>query len=339
MKILFLYIYPHFAHAKMAEALHADFYPASKVSSESNIITGGLSVLKSVFSIPKNYDVYFCEGTYIIPALAKKLGLLNKNAKIINILATLLLYYIKIGKIRGLKKHLAIWLLREVDLFIPVSKMEDEILKEFLPDAKSIVVYPKPKKEIAEDLIKDKKMPALNSHKILSIGSFSAFYKGMDLVYSAFKMVRKKIPDTELFIVGEIPDLSKYVNCTEEGIHCLGYVDDKTFKKIIKDSAVYVHMGRGDAFSLSTVEAMLGGLPVIVSEWTGAKEIVKRVNKKLIVKLDAKDLAESIKWYFSLSNKDRYNLSQMIKKEAIKFFKNNNLKNFRKRVMKAIRTS
>ena len=98
MKTLFLYYDPHYAHAEMAKALHADFYAAPKLRSESsNILLGGLSILKAVFTLPKNYDVYFCEGTYIIPALARKLGLLSKKAKIVNILASPLLYYIKIG--------------------------------------------------------------------------------------------------------------------------------------------------------------------------------------------------------------------------------------------------
>ncbi|MCW1294835.1 MAG: hypothetical protein QXP07_03230 [Candidatus Parvarchaeum sp.] len=93
---MFLYYDPHYFHAALARALHANFYPAPKLRSErSNIITGGLSILKAVFTLPRDYAIYLCEGTYIIPALAKKLGLLRKDAKIVNILASPLLYYIK----------------------------------------------------------------------------------------------------------------------------------------------------------------------------------------------------------------------------------------------------
>ena len=148
-KILFLYYDPHYFHATLAKELHADFYPAPKLRSEkSNMITGGLSILKAVFTLPRNYDIYFCEGTYLIPALAKKLGLIRKDAKIVNILASPLLYYIKTGLIKGIRKRFAITLLKEVDSFVCVSKMEDDLLKEIIPNAKSIVIYPFVKQEM-----------------------------------------------------------------------------------------------------------------------------------------------------------------------------------------------
>jgi len=331
MKTIFIYYDPNFAHAEMAKALRADFYPAPKLRSESsNMLLGGLSIFKAVFTLPKDYDVYFCEGTYIIPALARKLSLLSKKAKIVNILASPLLYYIKVGKIKGIRKNFAIWLLKEVDLFVSIGKMEDEILKEIFPKAKSIIVYPRPKKEVVTALLKDKKLPDLNSHKILTIGSISAYYKGIDIVYEAFKTVKTEFPDAELFIVGKIPDLSNYVDCNDEGVHCLGYVED--LGTVIKNSALYVHMGRGDTFPLSTIEAMLGGLPAIVSEWTGTKEVVSKVDKKLIVELNPKELANKIIWYFSLNNAKKTKLSIRSKEEAKNYIKSVKVKDFKEKM-------
>jgi glycosyltransferase involved in cell wall biosynthesis len=327
MKILFLYYDPHYAHAEMAKALHADFYPTPKLRSDSsNIIIGGLQIIKSVLTLPKNYEVYFCEGTYIIPALAKKLRLLKKKAKIVNILASPLLYYIKIGKIKGVRKWFALWLLNEVDLFVSVGKMEDKLLKEISPNAKSIMVYPNPKKEVVDALVKDKRKPNLNSYRILTVGTNSVYYKGIDLVYKAFKIVKQEFPDAKLFIVGKMLDLPKYVNCSEEGINCLGYLPN--LNNIIKNSALYVHMGRGDAFGISIIEAMLGGLPTIVSEWTGAKEVVKKVNKNLIVELDPYKLAKKIEWYFSLDYKEKLKLSTRSKMVAIHFLRSSDVKHF-----------
>jgi len=331
MKTIFIYYDPHYAHAEMAKALHADFYPAPKLRSESsNMLLGGLSIFKAVFTLPKNYDVYFCEGTYIIPALARKFGLLSKKAKIVNILASPLLYYIKIGRIKGIRKQFALWLLNEVDLFVSIGKMEDEILKEILPNAKSIVTYPKPKREVAIALLKDKRMSDLNSHKILTVGTNSAYYKGIDIVYEALKLVKKEFPDAELFIVGKIPDLSNYVDCNEKGVHCLGYVED--LGTVIKNSALYVHMGRGDTFPVSCIEAMLGGLPAIVSEWTGAKEVVNKVDNRLIIELNPKELANKIIWYFSLNNAKKAKLSIRSKEEAKNFIKGIKVKGFKEKM-------
>ena len=327
-KIMFLYYDPHYFHAALARALHANFYPAPKLRSErSNIITGGLSILKAVFTLPRDYAIYLCEGTYIIPALAKKLGLLRKDAKIVNILASPLLYYIKTGIIKGIRKNFAISLLKEVNLFVCIGKMEQDLLREILPNAKSIVTHTFVKPEMEKELIAKKDIiPALNSHKILTIGTHSAYYKGIDIAFRAFKIVKKKFPDAELNIVSSMPDLNKYVDCSYEGVHCLGYVKDLV--KLIKESSLYVHMGRGDTFPASALEAMLGGLPVITSNTTGTKEIIGKLDKRLISKLNAEDLARRIVKYFYLSQKDREVLSERFYNAEFKLDKDSIIEKF-----------
>ena len=47
---------------------------------------------------------------------------------------------------------------------------------------------------------------------------------------------------------------------------------------VFATASVYLHPGRGDAFPLSVLEAMAAGLVPIVSEWTGAKEVVEQVD-------------------------------------------------------------
>ena len=313
-KTLFLYYDPHYFHAALAKALHADFYPAPKLRSEkSNIISGGAGITKAVFALPKDYDIYLCEGTYIIPALAKRLGLLKKEAKIVNILASPLLYYIKTGVITGPRRKFAISLLKEVDLFVCVGKMEEELLKEILPNAKSIVTYTYVKSEMRKKLLAAKRVtPELNSHKILTIGTNSAFYKGVDITFKAFKIVKKRFPDAELYIVGNMPDLNTYIDCNYNGVHCLGYV--KNLVKLIKESSLYVHMGRGDTFPASALEAMLGGLPVITSNATGTKEIIETVNHKFAVEQDIDILSRSIIKYFNLDYKEKLLLSKRMSK-------------------------
>ncbi len=323
---MFLYYDPHYAHAEMAKALNAHFYPAPKLRSESsNMLLGGLSIIRAAFTLPKEYDIYFCEGTYIIPALARKLGLLSKRQKIVNILASPLLYYIKTGVIRGIRKRFALWLLKEVDLFVSIGKMEDQILKEIMPNAKSIIAYPFVREEMRRKLIRIR--PNLSSHKILTIGTNSAYYKGIDIVYQAFKEIKKEFPDAELNIIGNMPDLHKYVDCSYEGVHCLGHVKDIT--KYIKESSLYVHMGRGDTFPVSSLEAMLGGVPVIVSEWTGTKEIAGKINKMYIIRLSKTSLSKKIIKYFNLGHNKRVVLSRRFRNAAINFAKIDILKEFK----------
>ncbi len=327
-RTLFLYYDPHYFHAELAKALNADFYPSPKLKSEkTNIVTGGASILKAVFALPRNYDIYFCEGTYIIPALAKRFGLIKKDAKIVNILASPFIYYVNTKKIKWIRKIFALNLLKEVNLFVCVGKMEEGILKKILPNAKTIVTYtiinPKIKNAL---LIQRGISPNLNSHKILAIGTNSTYYKGVDIVFEAFKLVKKRFSDAELNIVGKMPDLSKYVDCNYTDVHCLGYV--KNLVTVIKRSSLYVHMGRGDTFPASSLEAMLGGLPVIVSDATGTKEVVDKVDRNMISKLNANYLTNRIIRYFYLDQKEKEALSERFYKIGLKFDKDGIIKKF-----------
>jgi glycosyltransferase involved in cell wall biosynthesis len=321
-KILFLYYDPHYAHAAFAKALHADFWPAPKIrSGESSIIKNiawGLQSIKAIFTLPRDYDIYFCEGTYIFPAIARKLGFLPKNAKIINILASPLLYYIKTGRVNGIKRWIALEMLKEVDSFVCIGKMEQELLKEFLPKAKFIVAYPFIRPEVYGALIKQRKvLPKLDSHVILTIGTGDVYYKGIDIVVEAFKIAKKKIPDLKLNIVGKFDDDIYNLVDDVEGIEVKGYVKDLV--KEIKNASLYVHMGRGDTFPVSVLEAMLGGLPVIVSNQTGTKEFLYLFNKNHVLDNDAKKVNEAIMRYFSSSNKYKIKISKNSYKLAKSF--------------------
>ena len=335
-RILFLYYDPHPFHAKMAKSVGAIFYAAPKLKSESsNMFTGGISIINAVMKLPKNFDIYLCEGTYLIPAIAKKLRLINKNAKIVNILASPLLYYIKTGLIKGLRKEFAVYLLKNIDLFVSIGDMEDYLLKESMPCAKSIISYPNIDKEKFKKLGKIVTKSTLQSKKILVVGTRSAYYKGVDLALEAFKIVRKEHPEATLDIVGKMSDIGTYINKNTDGIICKGHVDN--LLNYMGNYALCVHMGRGDTFPVSTMEAMSVGLPTIVSHVTGTKKIVSDVNKNMIVPLDSGILAEKISWYFNLSEARKRNISNKFRKAAIGFNKKDYILEFHKNFYKALK--
>ena len=87
-------------------------------------------------------------------------------------------------------------------------------------------------------------------------------------------------------------------------------------------------MGRGDTFPASALEAMLGGLPVITSNATGTKEIIEKLDKRLISKLGAEDLARRIVKYFCLSQKDREVLSERFYNAGFKLDKDGIIEKF-----------
>ena len=338
VKTLFLYYDPHYSHAELAKAVNAYFFPAPKLvsgpKSLAKKLIGIASILYSVFTIPKGYEVYLCEGTYIFPALAKKIGLIKRESLIIDILASPLVYYLNTGVVDGLEKKFALDMLKYVDGFICIGKMEEELIKNLIPSARTMITYPFPKPELRKELLKQShKTPDFDSNKILMIGRGDAYYKGIDILSAAFKIVKEKFPNSELDIVGEAKWLKSYGD-NGIGIKILGFIKDIT--GIMKSSSLYVHLGRGDAFPVSSMEAMLAGLPTIVSNETGTKEVVKKVNKNLIVPLNANEVAKKIEWYFRLKRYQKIKLSKELYKSIKPLNKKDIIHKFKKDYKKFI---
>ncbi len=336
-RTLFIYYGLHPSHKSLAKTLKADFFPAPKVRSDSKnpiaILKWTFQTLSFLIKVPKNYDVYFCESTYIFPVLAKKFGLIKKDAKIVNILASPLLYYMKTNRITGLRRRFGLRLLKEVDIFVCIGKMEEDLIKYFVPDAKTIVAYPFINPNMHKKLSTQKnKRPALKKHKILFIGKQDIYCKGVDLLIDAFKNVEEKWPDAELNIVGTIKGLNKYLKENKlKKVYILGYIKNvNDLMKVIKESSLYIHMGRGDAFPVSSLEAMFGGLPTIVSNVTGTKEIVYKINNKFVLPLNAKILSDRINQYFNLSSKEKLMISKLFIAKAKTFEKKHIIKKFQR---------
>lgn len=307
-RTLFVYYDPHYFHAALAKAIGTDAWPSPRIrSAEGNpfqVVEDALSTLTAVLALPKDFDTYFCEGTYLFPALAKKFGLLKKQTKIINIVSSPLFYYLKTGRIGGMRKSMAISLLKQVDGFVCVGKMEEGLLKSFDPNANTMVTYPFIRKDVRSRIIKAGR-PQLKSKKILFVGNRDTYYKGIDLLVAAFRIARQKIPELELTILGDYD--KDVIGKDKNGINCAGYIENTS--KYIKEASLYVHLGRGEAFGVSVMEAMLAGLPVLVSNATGAKEIVSKIEQSMVVPLDASRAANQIVLYFKLSDQHKEKLA------------------------------
>jgi len=302
---VFLYWGPHYSHVKMAETVTKNFYSV-KIKELGNIVSG---IITAIFA-PKDKN-YLCEGTFYVPALLRKFGLL-KRKKIITLIASPLAYYLASGKTRGIKRWLVLWLLKEVDGIVAVSEFEYKLIKSII-NKPIVTAYPPMDQRLYSKLRKIK--PNLNSHRIIFIGNGPDwYYKGIDLLIESFLKAKKEIPYLELYIIGKWkikPEWQVY------GVHFLGNV--KSIIPYLKKSSLCVHLGRGEAFGLSVIEAMLAGVPAIVSEMTGSKEIVRQIGNKFVVKLNSKEVSEKIVEYFNISLKEKRALSKKFKSLASKF--------------------
>jgi glycosyltransferase involved in cell wall biosynthesis len=149
--------------------------------------------------------------------------------------------------------------------------------------------------------------------------AWGAWYKGVDLLLETFKIAESHIPGLTLDIVGDWDESSQAMLRSKSGttglaVTFLGRLSDVRTK--LAESALYVHLARGDAFPISVLEAMLAGVPTLVSEQTGTREAVARVDDRLVVPNDPAIAAERIRWYLGLDAHEKDRLSNSCREVA-----------------------
>lgn len=321
---VFIYSGLHYVHASFARSLNTDFYPLELLR-HPNFPKKFFGIIPSLLFFPRKYNIYLCEGTFFFPSLLKKAGLVSKDKLIINLTGDPLVYFIYSNILKDIKRKVLINLLHEVNGFICIGKMEARLLTKIIGLKPHIVVYPFIKSDKYSQL--GGISPNLKSHNILFIARGSDwFYKGLDLLINSFLIAKEEITDLKLSVVGRWQLKRKWLL---EGINFVGYQPD--LKSYIRNSSLYVHLGRGEAFGTSVLEAMLGGLPAIVSEWTGAKEVVQNLGSNFISKLDPQDAADKILKYFDMSLEKKMRLSKRAKTLAFPFNEEEKIGLFKKK--------
>ncbi len=318
----FLYYAPHYFHKSLAETIKAESLDI--LSKKKGILDKIFSYMK--FSLKTSpYDVLFCEGTFLIPALFKIFPIKSFRKFIVNISADPNLYYLRIGRVNILKRFLYKLALPKVDLFVCIGKMEEAILKELLPQAKCMVIYPFIEEDRYNRLLSLPIKESFN-HNILFIGNGPDYFcKGLDLLTETFRIVKKFLPDANLYILGDWrEDIQK--KFSHDGIHFVGF--SSTIHEYINLCSLYLHLGKGETFGISILEALLGGLPSIVSEFTGAKEVIKELREDFVVPTVPVIAAQKVLEYFNLPDEEKKKLSQKAKEIGQRFRKDIILNDF-----------
>jgi glycosyltransferase involved in cell wall biosynthesis len=292
------------------------------------------------FKDRKKYDVFLVDNLHVTIPLMRMLGLLKKKQKTIVHLGSHTLYFMYSGKFSRINLWMHKLALRNYDALICEGKMAHEmarlILKEKCPPAYTTFLGPQSSRN---QLLKTCE-PELNSHNILIIAAgpekFREFYKGLDIMFKSFQVAFTINPKLKLTILGDWKQEIKndlLNQLSTEAKASVEFAGVKTglesYLSYLKSSALCLHCSRGDAFPTSTIETMSAGLPTIVSEWTGTKEVVVKVDPRLIVPLDVNLIADKINWYFNLTEKEREELSAKGRKvteayneeDAIKHYK------------------
>ena len=316
-KVVFVYDKLHPIHEAFMKSITKDFIPFSK-------------------NLPKNYDIYIFEASYAKPALMKKIGKIKKDKKIISLFSDPRLYYLdqrkifdfknkKIKRYPLLKAIIMKYLIKELDGAFCLCEINFNLFKKFNPHSPAHKFTGFVSNKIFKQL--EETSPQLDSKNILFMGYGPDYYcKGIDILIDSFKIVKKRIPNAKLYISGGGWDVKKEWEL--EGVHFLG--KRKRILEFIKMASLGNHIGRGEAFGANIPEMMLAGIPVITSNFTGAKEVVEKFDKSFILEINKKIIAEKIIQYLKMPMKTKNKLSRKAKKIAKEYSEEKIVKEFKK---------
>jgi glycosyltransferase involved in cell wall biosynthesis len=122
--------------------------------------------------------------------------------------------------------------------------------------------------------------------------------KGFDLLLAAFDRVAGEAPAARLRVVGPRGDAAGLLDGrTGERITVAGPVSQPALAEELRRADCLVLPSRNDSYGMVVAEALACGLPVLISEMVGAKELVASGSNGWIVPAgDAAALAERMAW-------------------------------------------
>lgn len=100
----------------------------------------------------------------------------------------------------------------------------------------------------------------------------------------AFEKVKEKLPDAELWIIGDGPIRRKLENLGCQGIRFYGQLDNFERRRLIEQSWVLISPGIREGFGLNIIEANALGVPSVAYCVPGLQDSVQDQNTGLLVK-------------------------------------------------------
>lgn len=159
--------------------------------------------------------------------------------------------------------------------------------------------------------------------KIIFVGGLS-LRKGVPYLLDAFNQL--KFENKELHLIGSISnDYKLFKNkIKSDNIYVYGHLDQRKINKLLNSCHLFVMPSIEEGAAISVAQAMNTGLPVIVTENTGWKEIVQKYKTGYVVPImNSKKIAEKINYL----NKNK-NLLKRFSTNSIKYSKNKSWDNY-----------
>jgi glycosyltransferase involved in cell wall biosynthesis len=269
----------------------------------SNIYTYASNAKK----IPSETDIIICEDLFSVrTGIAYKVR--NPGTKVIRLIADEGYFRCQVGDKKGFEELL---LHRFLDGGIAVSDFVRRQAKYYLKSPIEVVNPFISKLESLNSIEKNYKPKG----KILFIG-YNNPNKNIDSLVEAVSDT-----DYQLDIVGKGHKQYKFDN-----IETHGFVEN--IVPYLEKADLYFQPSHGDAFPVSSLESMASATPTAVTENCGTKEIVGKVDSKLVSGTSSKEIRETIEYFYELSISRRQEIGERIKRETKKMSREASIRRF-----------
>jgi len=201
---------------------------------------------------------------------------------------------------------------KKVDYVISIGQMLAEQVKEVFPKKRVFVMYPKINVERLRQLTSIQYNP--DAPFFLQIGGGNPYYKGVDITVSLLSTIKEINPRADLVILGYD---AKSLEWDTDKLVFPGRVSN--IGNYLSQSCLMIHPGRSDAFPVATLESMAAGVPPMVSDLTGTKELIAKVNPELVRSLETRDFQNGLCWFAQLSPEEKLKLSQKCREIVLQF--------------------
>lgn len=141
--------------------------------------------------------------------------------------------------------------------------------------------------------------PLLKNKKILLYVGRVVKEKNLEFLFSMLKNVQKKVSDAALLIVGGGPELEPLRNLAkreklDKDIFFTDYVPRENLAFYYSISKIFVFPSVTETQGLVTIEAMMGGLPVVAIGEMGTIDVMQGDNGGFMVKNDLEEFSQRV---------------------------------------------
>jgi len=158
--------------------------------------------------------------------------------------------------------------------------------------------------------------------KLLYVGRF-AFNKGIDLLLDSINTLNREGYKSKLkfYVVGKGPLYEKFTSEYQfENVEYVGFASEERLKELYETCDLFVFPTLFEGMPTVVLEAMVHGMPVIVSDTGATAELVDNNNGYLVDAGDKRAFKAAIQSYYQLSTDDKRKMSEASRTRVINNF-------------------